>query len=195
MVLPVQSLVILVIALPSLWVLWLSLKRRPTARRTSSSGSTTTRTLLGDRYFWRAFVNTFVVVNVIVYLELALALAIATLFAAGIPWRPVVLAIVLMPFAVSEVVAVIIWRFLMDPEVGALTRPLTDLGLPYFDWAIEPAHGLALVCLISVWLHLPFTFLIVYAAQAHGAGRALRGGADRRRHRPGRPSAASPSRC
>jgi multiple sugar transport system permease protein len=122
-------------------------------------------TLLTDRYFWRAFVNTFVVVNVIVYVELALGLAIATLFAAGIPWRPAVLAIVLLPYAVSEVVAVIIWRFLMDPEIGIVTRPLTDLGLPYFDWAIDPVHGLALVCLISMWLHLPFTFLILYAAR------------------------------
>ena len=140
------------------------------------------RTLLTDRYFWRAFVNTFVVVNVIVYVELALGLGIATLFAAGIPWRPAVLAIVLMPYAVSEVVAVIIWRFLMDPEIGIVTRPLTDLGLPYFDWAIDPAHGLALVCLISVWLHLPFTFLIVYAARLTVPG-AVRGGADRRRDR------------
>jgi multiple sugar transport system permease protein len=165
MVLPVQSLVILVIALPSLWVLWLSLNEATYGQANQFVGLENYATLLTDRYFWRAFVNTFIVVNVIVYLELGLALALATLFAAGIPWRPVVLAIVLMPFAVSEVVAVIIWRFLMDPEVGAFTRPLTDLGLPYFDWAIEPAHGLALVCLISVWLHLPFTFLIVYAAR------------------------------
>lgn len=165
MVLPVQGLVILVIAIPSLWVLWLSLNASTYGAETRFVGLANYATLIADRYFWRAFWNTLVVVNVIVYVELALALAMATLFAAGIPLRPVVLAIVLLPFAVSEVVAVIIWRFLMDPEVGALVRPLTDLGLPPFDWAIDPVHGLALVSLISVWLHLPFTFLIVYAAR------------------------------
>jgi multiple sugar transport system permease protein len=165
MVLPVQSLVIVIIAIPSLWILWLSLNESTYGQAPVFVGLENYATLLTDRYFWRAFVNTFVVVNVIVYVELALGLAIATLFAAGIPWRPAVLAIVLLPYAVSEVVAVIIWRFLMDPEIGIVTRPLTDLGLPYFDWAIDPVHGLALVCLISMWLHLPFTFLILYAAR------------------------------
>jgi multiple sugar transport system permease protein len=165
MVLPVQSLVIAIIAIPSLWILWLSLNESTYGQAPVFVGLDNYATLLTDRYFWRAFVNTFVVVNVIVYVELALGLAIATLFAAGIPWRPAVLAIVLLPYAVSEVVAVIIWRFIMDPEIGIVTRPLTDMGLPYFDWAIDPAHGLALVCLISIWLHLPFTFLILYAAR------------------------------
>jgi multiple sugar transport system permease protein len=165
MVLPVQSLVIAIIAIPSLWILWLSLNESTYGQAPVFVGLDNYATLLTDRYFWRAFVNTFVVVNVIVYVELALGLAIATLFAAGIPWRPAVLAIVLLPYAVSEVVAVIIWRFIMDPEIGIVTRPLTDMGLPYFDWAIDPAHGLALVCLISIWLHLPFTFLLLYAAR------------------------------
>lgn len=165
MVLPVQGLVIAIIAIPSIWIMWLSLNHSTYGAETRFVGLANYATLLADRYFWRAFWNTFVVVNVIVYVELALALAMATLFAAGIPFRAAVLAVVLLPFAISEVVAVIIWRFLMDPEIGAITRPLADLGLPPFDWAIDPIHGLALVCLISVWLHLPFTFLIVYAAR------------------------------
>ena len=165
MVLPVQGLVIAIIAIPSLWIFWLSLNESTYGQAPVFVGLANYAKLLADRYFWRAFVNTFVVVNVIVYVEMAVALAVATLFAAGIPWRPVVLAVVLLPYAVSEVVAVIIWKFLMDPEIGFFTRPLTDLGLPYFDWAVDPVHGLALVCIISVWLHLPFTFLIVYAAR------------------------------
>ena len=72
MVLPVQSLVIAVIALPSLWVLWLSLNEATYGQANVFVGLDNYAALLGDRYFWRAFVNTFVVVNVIVYVELAL---------------------------------------------------------------------------------------------------------------------------
>lgn len=165
MVLPVQGLVIAVIALPSLWILWLSLNDSTYGQANVFVGFANYAKLFADPYFWRAFTNTFVIVNIIVYAELALAVGIAMLFAAGIPWRPAVLAVVLMPYAISEVVAVIIWRFLMDPEVGVIVRPLTDLGLPPFDWAVDPVHGLALVCVISIWLHLPFTFLLVYAAR------------------------------
>jgi ABC-type sugar transport system permease subunit len=58
MVLPVQSLVILVIALPSLWVLWLSLNEATYGQANVFVGLENYATLLDDRYFWRAFVNT-----------------------------------------------------------------------------------------------------------------------------------------
>ena len=30
---------------------------------------------------------------------------------------------------------------------------------------MNPSHGLVMVCLLSIWLHLPFTFIILYAAR------------------------------
>jgi multiple sugar transport system permease protein len=30
---------------------------------------------------------------------------------------------------------------------------------------VTPSHGLTLVALLSIWLHLPFTFIILYAAR------------------------------
>ena len=44
-----------------------------------------------------------------------------------------------------------------------------------------------------IWLHLPFTFIILYAARLAIPTGALRGGAHRRRHRAGRPSGTSRS--
>jgi hypothetical protein len=70
----------------------------------------------------------------------------------------------LMPYAISEVVAVAIWKFMLDPQIGGIARTLAALGLPDFDWATNPTQGLILVCLISIWLHRPFTFIIIYAA-------------------------------
>ena len=71
----------------------------------------------------------------------------------------------LAPYAVSEVAAVVMWRFLLDPDTGMLTHAMAAVGLPPLDWAVVPAHGLVLAGLISVWLHLPFTFVILYAAR------------------------------
>jgi multiple sugar transport system permease protein len=165
MLLPVQVPLIAIIAIPSLWVLWLSLHEATHGISTRFVGIDNYIALLADRYFWRAFWNTFWVVNVVVYVEMAIAIGVAMLFAAGIPWRPVLLAIILLPYGVSEVVAVIIWKFMMDPQVGILVRPFVALGVPAFDWSVNPALGLTLSGLISIWLHLPFTFLLVYAAR------------------------------
>jgi multiple sugar transport system permease protein len=69
-----------------------------------------------------------------------------------------------LPYGISEVVAVIVWKALMDPATGLVARSLASAGLPALDWATDPAAGLTLVGAVSIWLHLPFTFLLLYAA-------------------------------
>jgi multiple sugar transport system permease protein len=121
--------------------------------------------VIGDPYFWRALINTVIVVAVVVHVELVIGLGVALLFASGVPFRPIMLAIALAPYAVSEVSAVVMWRFLFDPDVGAATQLLRAIGLPIIEWSVNPSHGLFLVALLSIWLHLPFTFVILYSAR------------------------------
>ncbi len=164
MVAPAQGLLILLIALPSLHVFWLSLAHSSYGQSPVWAGLDNYRTVLGDRYFWRALVNTLLVVNVVVYAELAIALGIAVLFAGGVPARRLMIALVLAPYAISEVVAVTVWRYLVDPEIGPVTHALAALGLPALDWTVSGAAALVLVGLINLWTHLPFTFVLLYTA-------------------------------
>ena len=120
-------------------------------------------TIFADTYFWRATLNTFIVVNVVVYAEIVLALGLALLFARGVPFPKLMFAIVLMPYAVSEVVGVLTWKILMDPDIGAISRALEAIGFGSFNWSVSPAQGLALISMISIWHNLPFTFLLLYA--------------------------------
>ncbi|MFI5012799.1 MAG: carbohydrate ABC transporter permease [Hyphomicrobiales bacterium] len=164
MVAPAQALLILVIALPAGYVFWLSLAHSSYGQAPVWAGWDNYRTILADRYFWRALLNTLIVVNAVVYVELAVALAMAVLFAGGIPARRVMIAVVLAPYAVSEVVAVMVWRYLMEPDIGPVTHLLAALGLPPLDWSVSPGAALALVGLINIWMHLPFTFVLLYTA-------------------------------
>jgi multiple sugar transport system permease protein len=164
-VLPVQAMVGGVIFLPALYVLWLSFHQSTFGQDASFVGLANYARVLADPYFWRALWNTVVVVLAVVHVELLLGLGMALLFASGVPARALLLAAVLAPYAVSEVSAVVMWRFLFDPDVGAMSQVLRVLGLPVLEWAVRPAHGLTLVALLSVWLHLPFTFVILYAAR------------------------------
>lgn len=165
MVLPTQALLVLVIGLPALWVFWLSLQKTSFGVEPEFVGLANYVFVLGDTYFWRAFLNTFVVVNVVVYLELALALLMAVMFAAGVPFRRTLIAAVLAPYAVSEVIAVIIWKYMLEPEVGIVSQALAAVGIPDLAWTTNRWAALTLVALLSVWLHLPFSFLILYAAR------------------------------
>jgi multiple sugar transport system permease protein len=165
LVAPAQLLVIGVIFIPAIYVFWLSLNESSFGQSPRFVGLANYARILADPYFWRALGNTVVIVLVVVHVELLLGLGMALLFASGVPWRPMMLAIVLAPYAVSEVSAVVMWRFLFDPEVGLASGALAALGLPVLEWAVKPADGLAIVALLSIWLHLPFTFVILYAAR------------------------------
>jgi multiple sugar transport system permease protein len=179
---PAQSMLVLVLFLPALYVFWLSLTRSTYGKSPVWVGLGNYAAVLSDPYFWTATLNTAIVVNAVVFGEFLLALAVAMLFAGWIPWRRLMIALVLAPYAISEVVAVVVWKFMMEPYAGPVTLALKAVGLSPLDWAVEPSHGLAMVILLSVWHHLPFTFIILYtallgipkdlyeAAQVDGAG-------------------------
>ena len=162
---PVQLLIATVIFIPSLYVLWLSLTESSFGQQPVFVGIANYTRVLGDPYFWRALRNTVLVVLIVVHVELLLGLGIALLFASGLRGMPLLLAAVLAPYAVSEVSAVVMWRYLFDLDVGYVSQAMAAIGLPPLEWAINPVHGLILVALLSIWLHLPFTFVILYAAR------------------------------
>lgn len=164
MLAPAQLLLILIIALPSVYVFWLSFMESSYGKAAHFVGWDNYLAIWNDRHFWRALVNTLIIINVIVYGELVLAFVLASVFVRGVPFKRTLLAIVLMPYAISEVVAVTIWKFLLDPDIGSLAKTLSYLGLPELNWATNPTHGLGLISMISIWLHLPFTFIMIYAA-------------------------------
>ena len=112
------ALLALFLLLPSLYVGWLCLTDATLGKTASFVGLANYARLLADPAFWSAFWNTFVVVNVIVYGELLLGLGIALLFAGGLPWPSLMLAIVIAPYAMSEVVTVVMWKYMFDPDAG-----------------------------------------------------------------------------
>lgn len=162
---PVQFLIVSMIFVPMLYVAWLSLTRSSFGQAPVFVGFENYARVLADPYFWRALGNTVLVVLIVVHVELLLGLGVALLFADGVPLRPLMLAAVLAPYAVSEISAVVMWRYLFDVDVGYATQFLSAIGLPPLEWSINPIHGLVLISLLSIWLHLPFTFVILYAAR------------------------------
>lgn len=165
LVTPVQLMIGGIIFLPAIYVFWLSLNQSSFGQAATFVGLANYAKVLADPYFWKALLNTVIVVAIVVHVELLIGLGMALFFASGVPMRALLLAIVLAPYAVSEVSAVVMWRYLFEPDVGMMSRLLATIGLPPIEWAVNPSHGLAMVSLLSIWLHLPFSFIILYAAR------------------------------
>ena len=164
MVAPVQLLLLACIFVPSLWVLWLSFHEYAMAQPPVFVGFANYAAILGDPIFWRACLNTLIVVNLVVYGELAAGLALALLMAGWVPMKRLVISLLLAPYAVTEVSAVVMWRYMLEPDTGMVNWWLQGLGLGQIAWTVNANHALLVIVLLSIWIHLPFTFLILYAA-------------------------------
>jgi len=162
---PVHVLILSVIVIPSIFVIWLSVTKSSFGQAPTWVGLENYLRVLSDPAFRSALWNTILIVVFAVHIELALGLGVALLFASGLPFRRFLMVAVLAPYAVSEVVAVVMWRFLFDPDAGPVTLALQAVGLPILDWSFEPTHAMLLIALLTIWLHLPFTFIILYAAR------------------------------
>ena len=114
--------------------------------------------------FWRAAWNTFVVVNAVVYGEIVLGLGLAVLMSGWVPFKRAVITILMLPYAVTEVSAVVMWRYMLEPDVGMVNYWLAKIGLAQVSWPSDRWDALIVISLLTDLATLPFTFLILYSA-------------------------------
>ncbi|TML66617.1 MAG: sugar ABC transporter permease, partial [Actinobacteria bacterium] len=69
-------------------------------------------------------------------------------------------------WATPVVVAVDIWRWMVDPEFGVANWTLTKLHFGNFthhDWFVNPWSGFAVITALVVWGAIPFVTITVFA--------------------------------
>lgn len=159
---PATLTLLVIIVLPILYTFWLSFHYSTFGGPPQYVGLSNYRELFQDRAFWRALLNNVIFVNVVVYGELLLGMSFAVFFARKVLFKKLMISIVMAPYAVSPVLGVLMWRFLWEPDIGAINNWLSSLELPQLLWTVKPVHAFILIVLIAIWLQVPFTFLILY---------------------------------
>lgn len=111
--------------------------------------------------FHTALWNTFVWVFGSVALELVLGLGIALLLNKSFMMRGAARAIILAPYLIPTVVAVLVWRYMFHDIVGVLNHMLISVGIidtPLL-WLNSRNWAMASVILVGVWKFFPFVVL------------------------------------
>lgn len=96
---------------------------------------------------------------------LILGFAFALLLNEKFKGRSVARLLVIMPWAVPEVVAVVIWAWMMDSSFGVfnwllITSGIIDEPLAY---ASDPTSAFFAVCLVMIWKGYPFICIMLLA--------------------------------
>lgn len=96
-------------------------------------------------------------------LEMALGLLIALYFNREFKGSEAVQAIYIFPFAATPVAVALIWRIMLNPEVGVLNYLLRSVGLSGSLWVSSEQTVILSLVMVDVWKWTPMITLIVLA--------------------------------
>jgi multiple sugar transport system permease protein len=120
--------------------------------------------LFSDPVFWTALFNTFYFVIVGVPLTLVFGLLIATALNRGVSrFRTVFRVGYYLPVITSIVAIAVVWRFLLDPDVGLINMALGGLGINGPAWLADPVLAMPSIIAMAVWRNLGFAMIVFLA--------------------------------
>jgi len=133
---------------------------------TSYSGFIHYERLFQDGRFWGAVMRTLLFTLVALPIQIALGLGMAFLFLNKMPFKQVLIAIILLPTVISPIVAGSTWRLMFDNRFGPINQILgwitgTDVELL---WTVNLDLVWPAILVADVWQWTPFMFLLLLTA-------------------------------
>src|SRR2546427_7751112 len=123
--------------------------------------------ILHDSQFWHVLLRTVLFTAVNVTLTMVLGTAIALLLLQVSRWLRVAITTgLVLVWSVPVIVAVNIWRWMVDYEFGVANWTLTKLHFGNFihhDWFANTWSGFGVITAVIVWGAIPYVTITVYA--------------------------------
>jgi len=169
MMAPAMVAMALFILYPIGYSVWLSLHRvdflRPQAGR-PFIGLQNYLKLFSDASFWNAAQITLVYTTVAVVVSFIVGLATALLLTEQFRGRILARSIVIIPWAVPYVAAILIWKWMLNTDFGIVNYILLRLGLitEGISWLASPVWAMVAVLIVTVWTQYPFVTMMHLAA-------------------------------
>lgn len=124
--------------------------------------------VLSSSQFWSSLWITVQFVAAAVAITIVLGLLLAHLLLKVSGWvRIIMLLSMIAVWAMPPIIAMPIWRWLIDQRFGVLNYALNKVGvLPTrsFNWFAQPVTGWMVITAIVVWGALPFVVIALHAA-------------------------------
>ncbi|MAC81578.1 MAG: sugar ABC transporter permease [Rhodobacteraceae bacterium] len=166
MMAPSMLFFLLLVGYPLLQTIWISLHSMSTLTRQGDFvGLANYASLLRSEDFWNAFRNSIFWTTGSLFVQVTLGVSFALVLNGALFMRPLARALVLFPYLISTVVAVLIWQWLFNDLYGYLNFLLMNLGIVDrpVNWLGQSPNAMLSVIAIAGWKHFPFVTLAVLA--------------------------------
>lgn len=121
--------------------------------------------LLATGQFWNALGNTLVWTVGTLTLQIIFGVGMALVLHQNIWFRSLARSLILFPYFISTVVAVLVWKWLFNDLYGIMNHLLITAGLIDFplDYLGSMPNAMISVILVGAWKYFPFVVIAVLA--------------------------------
>ncbi len=122
--------------------------------------------LFEDTRLWESLLHTALFTLVALPVELVLGYLLALLFLQKLPFKQVLVAVILLPTVIAPIVAGSTWRLMLDQRFGPINQIIGWFagGEVKLLWTVDPLLVWPAILIAEVWQWTPFMFLILLAA-------------------------------
>ncbi|MET3369002.1 UNVERIFIED_CONTAM: multiple sugar transport system permease protein [Jeotgalibacillus campisalis] len=115
-----------------------------------------------DPLFWNALgvTSEYVVINIVLQTALALGLAILMHRVAK---STLIRGALLMPYLMANVIAALLWFWMLDYQIGVINQIIEWTGLPRVAFFGSEQWAIPTQALINTWRHMGYTALLIFA--------------------------------
>ncbi|MDN5725679.1 MAG: sugar ABC transporter permease [Propionibacteriales bacterium] len=118
--------------------------------------------MVGDPIFWNAMGVTLLYVVINIGLQTVVALVVAVMMQ-RLTQSSLLRGLVLTPYLVSNVVAAMVFLWILDTQLGVGNQVLAGLGLERIPFLSDDATVIPTIAVINVWRHVGYTALLIFA--------------------------------
>ena len=164
----ISPVVLLVVALLG-YPLFTSLKQsfydvRPAVQVNTFIGLDGYQELISDPLFRTIFTNSILWTVLVVGFQFIAGLAAALVLNAKFKGRWFFRILMVLPWALPGIVVALMWRLILNPDVGTLQIVTSFFGLPVTDYLGQSSTALVSIVFVAVWKGFAFWMLIILAA-------------------------------
>ncbi len=123
------------------------------------------RTLLSNGTFWNALVNTLIWTAGTLTLQIVFGVGMALVLHQNIWFRSLARSLILFPYFISTVVAVLVWKWLFNDLYGILNHMMLGAGIidMPLDYLGSMPNAMISVIIVGAWKYFPFVVIAVLA--------------------------------
>ncbi|NSX36371.1 sugar ABC transporter permease [Pseudarthrobacter oxydans] len=118
--------------------------------------------IAADPLFWNSLAVTGQYVFLNILLQTALALGLALLMH-NVAKSTIIRGTLLLPYLMSNVIAALLWFWMLDYQIGVVNQFIEWSGLPRVAFFGSEAWAIPTQALINTWRHMGYTALLIFA--------------------------------